>query len=281
MRILVTGAGGMLGRDMVSTLSVKHDLRGFTHAELDITDKQRLGEVLSSERPDLVINCAAYTKVDLAEDEPERAYRVNAIAVHNLASICERLSIKLCHISTDYVFSGRQDVPYQPFDQTGPINIYGRSKLAGEEFIRWRMREFYIVRTSWLYGEGGRNFVGTMSRLLREKDEIKVVTDQRGSPTWTRSLSEGVERLIETDAYGIHHLTDRTDGGISWYDFVVGISEILGINKRIVPIPSSEYPTKAVRPAYSVLDTFFTEMLTGYTPPFWKDSLRLFLKGNN
>jgi len=278
MKILVTGAGGMLGRDMVATLSVKHDLRGFTHAELDITDKQRLGEVLSSERPDLIINCAAYTKVDLAEEEAERAYLVNGIAVHNLAALCERLSIKLCHISTDYVFSGRQELPYQPFDQTGPLNIYGKSKLAGEEFIRWRMREFYIVRTSWLYGIGGRSFVRTMLRLLRERDEVHVVSDQIGSPTWTKSLSEGVGRLIETDAYGIHHLTDRTDGGISWYDFAVEIRRIIGMKTRIIPIPSSEYPTRAVRPSYSVLDTFFTEMLTGYSPPFWKDSLMRFLQ---
>ncbi len=278
MRIVVTGAGGMLGQDLVPVLESEHEVFAYNHSGLDITDKRQVSDILDSIRPDIVINCAAYTQVDKAEEETERAFRINGLGVHNLALECDRLGIVLCHVSTDYVFDGSKKRPYTPFDNTSPVNAYGESKLAGERFLQWVMKRFYIVRTSWLYGAGGGNFVKTIHRIASERDEIRVVSDQIGSPTWTVTLSEGIKSIIESEVYGIHHVTDRTDGGISWFDFARAIVELSGLKTRVIPITTDQYPTPAKRPSYSVLETYYTEVSTGFSPPHWMDSLRRFLE---
>ncbi len=278
MKVLLTGASGMLGQELSKCLSERHELTAYDHAALDILSFEKLIQVVSADRPDVIVNAAAYTRVDQAEDEFEKAYLVNGVGVYNLARVSERYGVRLCHISTDYVFRGDKHTPYLPFDRTDPINAYGRSKLAGEEFIRMRMREYFIIRTSWLYGLGGNNFVKTILRLLDEREEVRVVSDQIGSPTWTGTLARAVSDIIETDAYGIHHVTDRTENGISWYEFALEIGRFAGKGDRIRPIPSSEFPTRAVRPAYSVLDTSFTEVVTGISLPDWRDSLSNFLR---
>lgn len=278
MKIIITGAGGMLGQELVKTLEDRYDIVAFDHKGLDITDRMKLKDVIISERPDIVINCAAYTQVDRAEEDREKAFMVNGLGVQNLALICEQQGVVLCHISTDYVFDGNKGAPYTPFDNTSPVNYYGYTKLAGEQYIKWFMRRFYIVRTSWLYGKNGSNFVKTMIRLSQERDEIRVVKDQIGSPTCTVTLARAIEQIILSEVYGVHHVTDRTERGISWYDFARAILDLTGSKTRPVPITTKEYPTAARRPAYSVLDTSFTEFSTGYNLPDWYDSLKEFIE---
>lgn len=278
MKVLVTGAKGMLGTDLVRVFRQKGiDVLALGRAELDITKRDETVAKVKELAPQVIVNCAAYTKVDDAEKEKETAYRVNGLGVQNLALAALETGAELCHVSTDYVFSGDSSRPYTPFDQTSPVNFYGLSKLSGEHYIRDILSRFYIVRTSWLYGAWGRNFVKTILRLASERDELRVVNDQIGSPTWTVTLSEGILSVIGSGVYGIHHVTDRTDGGISWYDFASEILALKGLSTRVTPILTSEFPTPAKRPAYSVLDTFFTETSTGLSLPFWKESLKRFL----
>jgi len=274
MKILVTGAGGMLAADLIPLFEKDYHVIGLTRKELDITNKEAVWNILKDTTPDVVINCAAYTNVDKAEEQKKEAFKVNGIGVSNLADVCSKLGIQLCHISTDYVFDGKKSVPYTPFDCPNPINFYGQSKLAGEKYIHWICNKFYIVRTSWLYGVKGKNFVKTIIEISKEKDVIKVVDDQIGSPTWTVTLAEGIKKIILSGYYGIHHITDKSEGGISWYQFAKEILNIMGYDINVVPIKSQQYPTVAKRPSYSVLDTFFTEIITDFKPPHWKESLR-------
>ena len=277
MKILVTGAQGMLGTDLVKVLSTKHEMLPFSHGQLDITDRDATISALKSLRPDIIINCAAYTKVDSAEEERDRAFLINGVGAQNVATSCEEKGIPVCHVSTDYVFDGTKQTPYTPFDNTGPINTYGESKLAGEKYIQWITNRFYIVRTSWLYGKKGHNFVNTVLRLSRERDEIKIVHDQTGSPTWTVSLSAAIGRLIETGAFGIYHVTDDTGGGISWYDFAQEIIASIGSDVKVEPVRTEDYPTAARRPRNSVLDMSLNAHIFGFRPPKWSDALRDFL----
>ncbi len=277
MRVLVTGANGMLGRDLIAVLEKGHEVISLDLEGLDITDREGTHHTIFSIRPDIVINCAAYTNVDMAEDEKETAFRVNGLGAQNLAITCNELKIRLCHISTDYVFDGRGSRPYTPLDNTSAVNAYGETKLAGERYIQWLMHEFYIIRTSWLYGQHGNNFIRTILRLSGERDEIKVVSDQKGSPTWTVTLSEGIMKVIESEVFGIHHITDRTAGGINWYELAIEIIRLSGASVKVIPISTDGYPTRAKRPSYSVLDTFHTEVSTGFSPPDWKTSLEKFI----
>ncbi len=277
MRVLVTGANGMLGRDLIAVLEKGHEVISLDLEGLDITDREGTHHTIFSIRPDIVVNCAAYTNVDMAEDEKETAFRVNGLGAQNLAITCNELKIRLCHISTDYVFDGTSTRPYTPLDNTSAVNAYGETKLAGERYIQWLMHEFYIIRTSWLYGRHGNNFIRTILQLSGERDEIKVVSDQKGSPTWTVTLSEGIRKVIESEAFGIHHITDRTAGGINWYELAAEIIGLSGASVKVIPITTDEYPTRAKRPAYSVLDTFHTEVSTGFSPPDWKTSLKQFI----
>ncbi|NOX21211.1 MAG: dTDP-4-dehydrorhamnose reductase [Nitrospirae bacterium] len=278
-RVAVIGARGMLGQDLCLELSNEgFDVVALGHEDIEITGRDETIAKIKELKPLYVVNVAAYTRVDDAEKHREQAYRVNGLGVQNLALACSESKALLCHVSTDYVFSGNSNQPYTPFDTTSPINFYGLSKLSGEQFIRDMLERFYIVRTSWLYAHHGRNFVRTILRLASERDTLKVVDDQIGSPTWTVTLSKGIIRIIRSGAFGIHHVTDRTEGGISWYRFACEIIKLKGLKTEVKPISTSEYPTPAKRPRYSVLDLFFTEVSTGFKAPHWIDSLRECLK---
>jgi dTDP-4-dehydrorhamnose reductase len=277
MKILVAGAKGMLAHDLIPVLGEGHQVIAPAEEELDITGRDKVHQAIRKTSPELVINCAAYTQVDKAEEEREKAFRVNGIGVQNLALACQDRGIPLCHISTDYVFDGTKPGAYTPFDNTNPINVYGESKLAGEKYIQWIMNKFYIVRTSWLYGKHGNNFVATMLRLAREKKELEVVQDQKGSPTSTLSLSRGIHKLIDSGAFGIYHFTDDTGGGISWCDFAGEIMRLSGSRTRILPTTTDRFPRPAKRPSNSVLDISLFSTVTGYRSTDWKEALREYL----
>lgn len=278
MKILVTGAKGMLAHDLIPVLKERHEVMSLTLEDLDITKRDEVDKVIKKLCADLVINCAAYTQVDKAETEREKAFLVNGVGVQNLALLCSDRGIPLCHISTDYVFDGTKAAAYTPFDNTNPINAYGESKLAGEKYIQWIMNKFYIVRTSWLYGKAGNNFVAAILKLAKERRELAVVDDQKGSPTSTRSLSRGIERLIATGAHGIYHFTDETGGGITWYEFAGEIVRLSGSRTAIVPTTTDRFPRPAKRPSHSVLDVCLFPAVTGYNPVDWKTALKEYLE---
>ncbi|MBF0318038.1 MAG: dTDP-4-dehydrorhamnose reductase [Nitrospirae bacterium] len=279
MRILVTGSEGMLASDLIPILAQDHYLYSVDRAELDITDAKRVFKAVDVYRPDVVINCAAYTAVDLAETELKLAMLVNGIGVQNLALACSACDVPLCHISTDYVFDGSKGTPYVPFDNTCPVNFYGESKLAGECYVRWLTGRFYIIRTSWLYGRRGNNFVKTMLRLSTQRDEVRVVNDQIGSPTSTVSLAWAIKVIIESGRYGIYHVTDQTDGRLSWYDFACEIMRLAGAGTRVIPITTAEYPTVAKRPVYSVLDLMASRLSVDYPIKGWDVALAECIEG--
>ncbi|MDP3260718.1 MAG: dTDP-4-dehydrorhamnose reductase [Thermodesulfovibrionales bacterium] len=281
MKILVTGSEGMLAQDLKSVLGENNEIIPLSRQKMDITQKDAVIKNIKSNAPDMVINCAAYTKVDTAEEEKDRAFQVNGIGVQNVAVACAEMQIPLCHISTDYVFDGRKKKPYTPFDAANPLNIYGESKLAGEKYIQWIMNKFYIVRTSGLYGRGDNNFVMTILRLAKERRTMKVVTDQICSPTSTANLAAGIKKLIECGSFGIYHITDDSGDGISWFDYAREIVSMAGISTEIIPVTSEEFPRPAKRPAYSVLDTEITRLAINYTPEKREVALRKFLSTAN
>lgn len=278
MRVLVTGARGMLGTDLVCILEEsKNEVFATDLDELDITQFESLKTIISDIYPDVIINCAGYTHVDKAEEEPESAFSINGTGARNLALICKDLDIALCHISTDYVFDGMKEKPYTTSDSPHPINVYGDSKLAGEKYIQSIGGKYYIVRTSWLYGKYGNNFVCTVLNLAEKQNELKVVNDQVGSPTWTITLANVITRLIKTEKYGIYHVTDRTERGISWYEFAETIVQLSGFDVRVIPVKSADFPLPARRPKNSVLDLSASKFVLGSDLPYWKKSLRKFL----
>ena len=278
MRVLVTGALGMLGTDMVRSLEAEgNEIFATDIDELDITQFDLLFGMTKDLCPDVIVNCAAYTDVDKAEEEWEKALQVNGLGVKNLALVCKDSDIDLCHISTDYVFDGKKEGPYMPDDPPNPINAYGKSKLAGEKHIQEIMEKFYIVRTSWLYGKHGKNFVYTVLNLAQKQDKLRIVDDQIGSPTWTVTLARVIASLIRTKKYGLYHATDETEGGISWFDFAREIVKIAGLNVKVMPIRSEGFPQKANRPKNSVLDLQNLISILGEELPLWSISLNNFL----
>ncbi|MCU0922829.1 MAG: dTDP-4-dehydrorhamnose reductase, partial [Burkholderiaceae bacterium] len=216
-------------------------------------------------------------QVDGAESEPETAYRVNALGVHYLALACRDIGAALCQISTDYVFDGQAARPYHPWDAPKPLNVYGASKWAGEWIVQTLLHRFFIVRTSSLYGAAGPNFVSTILRKAAAGEPLAVVTDQVMSPTWTVNLSRGIAALIETGMYGFYHLTDRTGGGISWFEFSRAILEAVHSDQEVKPARAADMPRPARRPAYSVLDTGYLTLATGYEPLDWREALNRFV----
>ena len=262
MRILITGANGMLGTDLVSQLT-EHSLLALTQDDLDITDRTATMTIVKEHRPEVIINAAAYTNVDLCEDVIDEAYRVNALGPRNLAIAASAVGASLVQISTDYVFSGDQPDARREYDETSPVSIYGKSKLAGEIAVRQHNANHFIVRTAWLYGLYGKNFVTTMLRLANERGEISVVNDQIGSPTYTVDLAKAIASLIKTDAYGTYHLSNA--GVCSWYDFAKAIFELANVDVKVQPITSDQLERKAKRPSYSVLDNQMWR-LQGFAP---------------
>ena len=251
MKILVTGANGMLGQDLCPALEdAGYTVIGASREILDITDKDNVKQVISDVLPNIIIHCAAYTNVEKAESEQNKAMLTNAEGTKYIAEACAEWDIPLVYISTDYVFDGSKTTPYKVTDKPNPINFYGMSKLRGEEFVKQYCSKYHIIRTSWLYGHHGNNFVETML-ALKDKDEIRVVDDQIGSPTWTMDLSEAIVKIIKMP-YGIYHASG--EGETSWYGFA---REILGADSNLIPCRSEAYKTEAKRPAYSVLENSF------------------------
>lgn len=275
MKALVTGANGQLGRTLATRAPVGTELIALTSRQLDIGDCAAVEAAISDHAPGIIINAAAFTKVDAAEDMPELADRVNHLGVAILAQEAKRIGIRMLHISTDFVFDGMASKPYRPHAPTAPLNVYGATKLAGESAAG---SDVLTIRTSWLYSAYGNNFVATMLRLMQERSVLRVVDDQVGTPTSAPSLADAIWRLAVTDNVGVMHYSDS--GVASWYDFAVAIMEegvttgLLDRPIEITPIPSSAYPTPAIRPHYSVLDKSDTIEALGYAPPHWRTSLR-------
>ena len=253
MKILVTGADGMLGQDLCPILEdCGHEVIETDLPEIDITKPDVILDVLSSEKPDVVIHCAAYTNVDKAEEDIETARLINKTGTKNVAEVCAKLDIPIVYISTDYVFDGKSNVPYLTNSPKNPINNYGVTKSEGEDEVRKLCEKYYIVRTSWLYGHHGKNFVETMLSLAN-KDELKVVDDQTGCPTWTVELSNGIAKILEENKpYGIYHVCGS--GSTTWYGFAKQIFEFSKLNVNLLPCKTDEFPRPAARPHYSVMN---------------------------
>ena len=252
-KVLVTGAGGMLGQDLCPILEdngyevVETDIK-----TLDITSADMVKSVLGNEQPDIVIHCAAYTNVDKAEEDLKTAELINVTGTENLAEVCGKLGITFVYISTDYVFDGTKAEPYTPQDRTNPINNYGMTKYEGEEAVRSLCDKYYVVRTSWLYGHHGKNFVETMLNLAKTQKELKVVDDQIGCPTWTVELSNGIVKLLASKPYGTYHVCGS--GFTSWYGFAKEIFEQSNLKVDLKPCMTQDFPRPAKRPFYSVMD---------------------------
>ena len=276
--ILVVGGRGMLGSDLVALLQRDPavSVASADMGEIDITRAVSVSHCLEQIRPDAVINCAAFTNVDACEAQEPAAFAVNGLGPELLAKACASRGIRLVHISTDYVFDGTKTTPYLPDDHPNPISAYGRTKLAGELAVAAFCRDHLIVRTAWLYGANGKNFVHTMLRLAKEKPELRVVSDQFGSPTFTGDLAALLARLVCCTATGITHATNS--GKCSWHEFACEIVRQAGLSTPVRPIASSEYPTPTKRPAWSVLDCSRTEQLAGVKIRHWRDALAEFLK---
>ena len=277
MRILVTGASGQLGYDVEREL----ERRGIEHLgtssrELDITDREAVGRLMAAYRPDAAIHCAAYTKVDLAEDEPERCWAVNADGTRNMAAACRKTGAKLLYISTDYVFPGAGERSYETGDPTGPVTTYGRSKLAGELAVQSLLEKYFIVRISWVFGKNGNNFVKTMLRLAETKAELSVVCDQIGSPTYTADLAPLLCDMVQTERYGVYHATN--EGTCAWSEFAEAIFELAGRQVVVHPIPTSAYPTRAARPLNSRMSKECLHSNGFQELPEWKNALARYLK---
>ena len=276
-KILVSGANGQVGSELRDLADLKDNVEFLFlgRDEFPLHDLSKIKHVLLNEKPDVLINCGAYTAVDAAETDQENAFLINASAVQTMASVSKEISCRFIHVSTDYVFNGNTTEPYTIDHQTDPVSIYGASKQKGEELALQVNPQTIIVRTAWVYSSYGKNFVKTMLRLMDTKPEIGVVNDQIGSPTYAADLAEVLKTiaLAESPSSGIYHYTN--EGVISWYDFALAIKELHGSACVVNPIPTSSYPTPAKRPAYSVLDNsrIFKEF-PSLQPHFWKDSLK-------
>jgi len=275
IKILVTGANGQLGQELVRITAPDTEIVGLSRNELDVTNLAKCRNAIRSYKPNAVIHCAAYTNVDQAESEPDEAYRINAYGTRNAVMAAEEIGAKFVYISTDYVFDGRADKPYREYDTPNPQSVYGKSKLAGEQLVQSLSSRFFIVRTSWVFGKYGGNFVKTMIRLASERDSIKVVNDQTGSPTYTLDLAQFLLELVRTEYYGIFHASNA--GACTWYEFAKAIFEERRIYVRIEPCMTSEFPRSALRPAYSVLDHGAIRV-HGFKPfRSWRDALKEYL----
>ncbi|ACK69928.1 dTDP-4-dehydrorhamnose reductase [Gloeothece citriformis PCC 7424] len=284
-KILLIGNNGQVGQELQSTLAPIGDLTGVARDQLDLTQPDNIRQVIQDTHPEIIVNAAAYTAVDKAESETELAYTVNETAPKILAQECQKLGATLIHISTDYVFDGTRGIPLTEEDKTNPIGAYGASKLAGEQAIQDNCQNYIILRTAWVYGTYGKgNFVKTMLRLGADREQLRVVADQIGTPTWAKDIADTITQLIQLEqkvAPGIYHFTNS--GVASWYDFAKAIFEeatAIGFPlkiKEVVPITTPEYPTPAKRPAYSVLSNQKLRALLGHYPPHWRDSLKQML----
>lgn len=273
MKIALTGAGGMLGTAIKSVFS-GNELIKFTRDRFDITVLNNVVKQVRDAKPDFLVHTAAFTDVDRCESEPEMAYLINGIGTRNIAMACEEIKCPVVYISTDYVFDGKKDSSYDEWDTTNPINKYGLSKLMGERFISSLTSRFYIIRTSWLYGKNGKNFVDTIIKLLTDKDTIEVVHDQNGCPTYTIDLAKTILEILGK-GYGTYHVTNT--GACSWYDFALKIAKLKGFNKEILPVTSERFKRPASRPANSVLGSTLLKLEGVNKPRPWEEALKEYL----
>lgn len=277
MKILVTGVGGQLGYDVCKVLDArKIENKGVDLADFDITDAQATREYIVSYHPDAVIHCSAWTAVDKAEDALEMVRAVNTEGARNIASACKEIGAKMLYLSTDYVFPGTGDRFYEPDDPTGPLDAYGKTKLGGELAVKELLDRYFIVRISWVFGKNGNNFVKTMLRLAETKSELNVVCDQIGSPTYTADLAPLLCDMVMTDKYGTYHATN--EGICSWAEFAEEIFRLAGKQVKVNYIPTSEYPTRAMRPLNSRMSKDKLEEAGFARLPHWKDALQRYIK---
>jgi dTDP-4-dehydrorhamnose reductase len=283
-RIMITGASGQLGHALYRLLKGQNQYEllwtdavanedGAVHA-LDITDDAAVKVYIEKNMPEIIINCAAYTAVDQCESQEDKAYQINALGPKNLAIAAESTNAKLIHVSTDYVFDGKTFEPYVEYSPTSPISAYGRTKQAGDVFVRANCSKFFILRTAWVYGEG-KNFVKTMLRLAQTNNKVRVVADQYGTPTSALELARAIIFLMETDSYGIYHAT--CEGSTTWYEFAKTIFQTEGIDIVVEPITTSDYPTPAKRPMYSILDNKAFRERHNYYMKDWKEAFEEFM----
>lgn len=276
MKVLVTGITGQLGYDVVKELKERGiEAIGTGSREMDITDRETVEKTIKTAAPDAVIHCAAYTAVDAAEDNEEVCRRVNAEGTRNIAKVCKELDCKMIYISTDYVFDGQGEKPWEPDDACAPQGVYGKTKYEGELAVKELLEKYFIVRISWVYGVNGKNFVKTMLNLSKTHDRLTVVNDQFGSPTYTPDLAKLLVDMVQTERYGIYHASN--EGICSWYEFACAIFEAAGIKMEVVPVTTAEYGAKAPRPFNSRMSK---EKLTekGFDRlPSWQDALERYL----
>lgn len=292
MKILITGSKGQLGNELINiinsgtaeigTVSEKikqAEIIALDVEELDITNLEMVKAVLHRENPHVVINCAAATNVDGCESNREMAFKINALGPRNLAMVSEEIGAKLVQVSTDYVFSGVGDVPLTEYDATAPYSVYGKTKLAGENYVKEFSSKYFIVRTAWLYGYVGKNFVYTMMNFGKQKEEITVVNDQKGNPTHANDLAYHILKLVETEEYGVYHCTG--EGECTWYDFAKLIMELSCSKCKVKPCTSEEYKTPAKRPEYSSLDNMMLRCTVGNEMRQWQEALKSFMEKQN
>ena len=277
MKILLLGHKGMLGTDLLTRMRLHHDVVGMDKEEIDITSAGECAQAIEDTAPQIVINAAGYTNVDGCETAKEECFAVNAEALKNIAEACRSKNIRIIHFSTDYVFNGTGSAPYKEDDDCDPINTYGASKLAGESYLQALAQNYIIIRTAWLYGENGKNFVRTILEKAKTTPRLTVVNDQLGSPTHTKDLAAAVDLLIEKNAQGIFHVTNR--GSCSWYQFAVKILQEAGIDDvEVSPIKSDQLARLAKRPAYSVLSMQKFIQITGKATQPWQLALKDYLE---
>ena len=297
MKVFVTGVNGQLGHDVMAELKKRDyvgigsdiadsyagedEIKAMTYAKLDITDKEAVNKVIGEIKPDVIVHCAAWTAVDLAEDDDKKdlVHAINADGTRNIAEVAKAIDAKMVYISTDYVFDGQGEKTWEPDDKNyAPLNVYGQSKLDGELAVSGLLEKFFIVRIAWVFGLNGKNFIKTMINVGKTHDEVRVVCDQIGTPTYTLDLSRLLVDMIETDKYGYYHATNE-GGYISWYDFCVEFYKQYGLKTKVIPVTTEEYGlSKAARPVNSRLDK--SKLVdAGFTPlPTWQDAVARYLK---
>jgi dTDP-4-dehydrorhamnose reductase len=278
MKVLVTGAKGQLGYDVVAEMRRRNmTCQGVDKEAFDLADRVQVREYILAYQPDAVIHCAAYTAVDKAEEEPATCYAVNVLGTSYVAQACKAIDAKMIYISTDYVFDGDGDRPFETEGTPAPIGQYGLSKWQGEEEVKKYLNKYFIARTSWVFGSNGSNFIKTMLKLGKERAEVNVVCDQIGSPTYTLDLARLLGDMITTDQYGIYHITN--EGECSWYEFACEIFRQAGYTTKVNPVTSEQYPTKAKRPKNSRLSKRSLAEQGFQRMPYWQDALARYLKG--
>jgi dTDP-4-dehydrorhamnose reductase len=275
MRLFITGANGQLGSELIESIK-GHEVYAYDRKALNIVNLEDVYKCVLAVKPDIIVNCAAYTNVDKAESDYVTAFNVNTIGCANLAIVAKEVDARLIHVSTDFVFDGSKTTPYFEYDSTTPLGVYGQTKLAGEWEIRKRMEKYFIIRTSWLYGKNGNNFVKTMIRLGKEKDYVSVVTDQVGSPTLTTDLISAIIACFYSNAYGLYHFSNT--GICSWNEFAKEIFMLMKIESDVLDITSKDFVRDAKRPAYSVLDTRMIQSALNLKIRNWKNALAFCLK---